>query len=40
MNDCVVDLAYLRALSDLFEQCDGEFSTDVLFEFVETAEDF
>ena len=40
MNDCVVDPAYLRALSNLFEQCDGEFSTDVLFEFVETAEDF
>ena len=40
MNDSVVDLAYLRALSNLFEQCDGEFSTDVFFEFVETAEDF
>ena len=40
MNDCVVDPAYLRALSNLFEQCDGEFSTDVLLEFVETAEDF
>ena len=40
MNDCVVDLAYLCALPNLFEQCDGELPADVLFEFIETSEDF
>ena len=40
MNDCLVDLAHLRALPDLLEQCDGEFSADMFFEFIETPEDF
>lgn len=40
MNDGVVDLADFYALADLFQQCDGQFSADVLFEFIETSEDF
>ena len=42
MNDCLVgSLAHLRALPDLLEQCDGEFSADMLlFGFIETPEDF
>ena len=40
MNDCLVDLAHLHALPDLLEQCDGEFSADMFFEFIETPEDF